>query len=317
MLDELGAAYRILDLRAFPNACAASLRFAPDGDWAGSIEGPEVPPVDLGEVTSVWWRRPQGFELDPALDDAGYQLFALGECEELFGGLWPLLDARWVNDPKRDEVAHKKPFQLRVAQRVGLPLPDTLMTNDPQAARAFIDHHGIGQVIYKSFSATHEHWRETRLLKAEEADDVSAVRLCPVIFQALVPAGFDVRVTIVDGQAFAAAIVTPSDRYQLDFRMNMNEVRIRPYTLPPPVAAGLERLMQALGLVYGAADFRVTPEGEHLFLEVNPAGQWLFVEDATGQPIARRLAETLAAPSRSSASLAAPSPATLGARHTA
>ena len=77
----------------------------------------------------------------------------------------------------------------------------------------------------------------------------------------------------------------------------MNEARIEPATLPPDVEAALLRLMRTMGLVYGAIDMRRTPEGEHVFLEVNTAGQWLFIEQATGQPIADALADALAAAS--------------------
>ncbi|ATB42832.1 hypothetical protein CYFUS_008311 [Cystobacter fuscus] len=41
----------------------------------------------------------------------------------------------------------------------------------------------------------------------------------------------------------------------------------RPYTLPEPVHTRVLKLMDALGLNYGAFDFIVTPEGRHVFLE--------------------------------------------------
>jgi hypothetical protein len=71
-------------------------------------------------------------------------------------------------------------------------------------------------------------------------------------------------------------------------------IKWRPYDLPAPTAEGLLALMRRLGLEYGAVDFRVTPEGEHVFLEVNPAGQFLFIENATGMKIADTLAGHLA-----------------------
>jgi hypothetical protein len=51
--------------------------------------------------------------------------------------------------------------------------------------------------------------------------------------------------------------------------------------------------MKRLGLVYGAIDLRLTPEGRYIFLEINPAGQFLHIEYATGQPIAAALAQSL------------------------
>ena len=75
--------------------------------------------------------------------------------------------------------------------------------------------------------------------------------------------------------------------------MNYDHLRMRPIELPTPVADGIHALMDRLGLVYGAIDFRRTPGGEYLFLEINPAGQWLFIEHQTHQPITEAMADAL------------------------
>jgi glutathione synthase/RimK-type ligase-like ATP-grasp enzyme len=116
-----------------------------------------------------------------------------------------------------------------------------------------------------------------------------------VIFQEYIPAGVDLRVTIVGSQVFCGAIHSQAGGYKADFRMEMDTSRIEPSSLPENVERCLLGLMKRLGLVYGAVDLRRTPSGEHVFLEVNTAGQWLFVEQATGQPIAQALAEALVA----------------------
>ena len=72
--------------------------------------------------------------------------------------------------------------------------------------------------------------------------------------------------------------------------------------------------MHALGLVYGAIDMRLTPNGEYVFLEVNPAGQWLFIEQATGQPISAAIAEALIARAPSHPESALPCPQLAGLR---
>jgi len=99
-------------------------------------------------------------------------------------------------------------------------------------------------------------------------------------------------VTVVGRKVFAAEIDTSGGSYADDFRMNQ-DVTIRPTTLPPATIDAIHALMARLGLVYGALDFRRQPDGRLRFLEINPAGQFLFVEEQTGQPIARSVAETL------------------------
>ena len=66
-----------------------------------------------------------------------------------------------------------------------------------------------------------------------------------------------------------------------------------PHELTPEATSKLTALMERLGLVYGAIDLRLTPEGRYVFLEINPVGQFLYIEQATGQPIAAALAQTL------------------------
>jgi hypothetical protein len=250
--------------------------------------------IDLGDCHCAWWRRPQPFTLEPgiALDAAS---FAYTECHEAIAGLWPSLEATWVNPPHFDEVAHHKPYQLATASRIGLPIPQTLITNDPSAARAFIDERGVHGVIYKTFLASETHWRETRSVRPDELTLLDSVRLAPVIFQEYVPAVTDIRATVVGDEIFAAAISPAPGGYDLDYRMDLTGARFAATKLPAAVERRLHELMDRLGLVYGAIDLRRTPGDEYVFLEVNPAGEWRFVEERTGQPITEAMACLLAA----------------------
>jgi glutathione synthase/RimK-type ligase-like ATP-grasp enzyme len=106
----------------------------------------------------------------------------------------------------------------------------------------------------------------------------------------------DLRVTFVAGRCYAAAGDVRDVAYPDDVRMNIG-VRYEVHALPAEVEQSLSRLMERLGLVYGAIDLRLTPDGRYVFLEINPAGQFLYIERATGQPIASAIAETLASQS--------------------
>jgi glutathione synthase/RimK-type ligase-like ATP-grasp enzyme len=103
----------------------------------------------------------------------------------------------------------------------------------------------------------------------------------------------DVRVTAVGGRLFAAEIDSRRAGSAADYRLVLERSRVRPTRLPSSVARGLRRLVAALGLRYAAVDLRQSASGEHLFLELNPSGQWLFVEARTRQPITRALAGLL------------------------
>jgi glutathione synthase/RimK-type ligase-like ATP-grasp enzyme len=89
-------------------------------------------------------------------------------------------------------------------------------------------------------------------------------------------------------------ITGPADGYEHDFRLHTAQSAITPVDLPDAVITALLSLMHRLGLWYGPIDLRRAPDGDYVFLEINPAGQWLFVEYATGQPICQELATLLA-----------------------
>jgi glutathione synthase/RimK-type ligase-like ATP-grasp enzyme len=247
--------------------------------------------IDFNQVRSIWWRRPQLFQVDPDLKDPDNAQFALSESYEAVTGLWQMLDAFWINVPSQDALAHRKPYQLRVAHDLGIPIPATLITNDPAAAQQFIACHE--QVVCKAFSATETHWRETRLVKKEEMENLENVRFAPVIFQQYIEAIYDLRITVVGDDIFAAAIYSQETAYAVDCRIDIGKARIEAVSLPKQVEEQLRQYMKKLGLVYGAIDMRLHPDGTYVFLEINPAGQFLFIEDITGQAIAKSVAKNL------------------------
>ena len=104
----------------------------------------------------------------------------------------------------------------------------------------------------------------------------------------------DLRVTIIGDEIFAATVDLRDLEYDVDVRMNLNAKHVA-HDLPDDIADKLRGLMRRLGLVYGAIDLRLTGDGRYVFLEINPAGQFLYVEEQTGQPLAAALAARLAA----------------------
>lgn len=291
-IDKLGGQVYVFDIATFPQEVQLSARLDCCEQHDFVLTFPEGV-VNLDEVGVVWWRRPQQPQISDDITDRTHRAFAANETQEALSGLWHALDVFWVNDPARDHVGHRKLNQLRTAQELGLRIPDTLITNDPNRARRFIDAHGYQDVIYKAFSALEEEWRETRLLKPEELQLLDHVQYAPVIFQEYVPAVYDLRVTVVGDRLFPAAIHSQETDYPVDFRMELDNATVEPANLPDEIERLLHQLMEQMGLAYGAIDMRLTPDGDYVFLEINPAGQWLFIEERSEQPITSTLARLL------------------------
>lgn len=291
-LDRLGVPHRRLDLAALP--ARATISIAHRGGAGRTVIQPEgEDPIDLGAVTAVWWRRPRPYAPDPSLGE-GAAAFAFDQVHEAVAGAWGALRARWLNDPWADQRAAHKPVQLAAATALGLRLPDTLVTSCPTEAQRFLARLRGRPVIRKPLRpAAHVEWQPTALVTPADLDRLDLLRLAPTILQAYVP-GVDVRVTVVGDEVLAAEIDARETSSPTDFRPALAGCRVAPLRLPPPLEEGCRALVRALGLGYAALDFRRDAEGDHHFLEANPAGQWLFVEERTGLPIAAAIAAWLA-----------------------
>lgn len=290
-LRARGVAIEVLDLSEFPVALALSMEFE-DGERRFALRRKGGGRLDLGTIGAVWWRRPQAFRLPRPVSDPVHRRFAMSEATTAFSGLYQAMGCLWVNDPVRDEAAHHKPWQLALAQRIGMAIPVTLMTNDPEEAREFWRRHE-GKVIYKLFRALPDAWRETRRLAETDLPLAESIRLAPVIFQEWVEAVAEIRVTVIGEEIFAGEADARGGEYPVDFRFN-GDLHWSRHTLPPGVQEQIHALMRQMGLEYGAIDLRLTPAGKYVFLEINPAGQFLWIELATGMRIADAVAGRLA-----------------------
>lgn len=247
---------------------------------------------DLRKAKAIWWRRIRSYEIDPAITNVEMRYFATSETTQAVEGVLDSLQCKWVNNKINDAAAHHKPYQWSVAQEVGLKIPETLVTTNPEKARAFIQSNR--RTVFKPFLAAIQTWRETRLIEPSDMQKLDLVRYAPVLFQEYIE-GVDLRITVVGNKVFAAEIDAQKTRYPFDMRMVIGEAKIKAVQLPSALTEQLLKLQRRLGLEYGAIDMRRTKEGDYYFFEVNPAGQWLFVEQYTGLKITQAMADLLSA----------------------
>ena len=131
-----------------------------------------------------------------------------------------------MNPPVGDEVAQRKVHQLRLARLVGLTVPDTLVTNDPVEAEAFLARHGPDNTVRKAFRNLQQAPRATAVVGASRARADRSVRYAPVILQRFVPAVVDLRITVVDGEVFVTEIRSDAD-HQVDYRSAVHLADVR------------------------------------------------------------------------------------------
>jgi glutathione synthase/RimK-type ligase-like ATP-grasp enzyme len=110
-----------------------------------------------------------------------------------------------------------------------------------------------------------------------------------------VPKRFELRVTVVGEQVFAAEIHSQqTNRTRVDWRRyDLSHTPHLPHALPEHVQVKCVELVRRLGLCYGAIDLILTPDGRYVFLEINPSGQYMWIEERTGLPISEAVANLL------------------------
>ena len=176
----------------------------------------------------------------------------------------------------------------------------TVITNDPDEARAMIGKR-VEKTIYKSLSQNLELKQGkalyTGVITQSELANLNLIQLTPGIFQEYIPKAYEVRTTVVGKRTFSAKIDSQAHaETKIDWRHLPFEVDDCPIELPTDVERKIQALMETFGLIYGAFDFVVTEDGRYVFLEVNPAGQYMWVESKTGLRITAALADLLAEP---------------------
>ena len=300
--NRRGVPFIRMDLGEFPATLSVSARIdSASDDWTGRFERPSRP-VDLGHVRSVWWRRPTSFQFPEHLSREE-RWFSRDESASAFGGLLRLQDALWVNDPESGLRAEFKPIQLKTARQCGMDIPRTLITSVAQEARDFIqENRSIGlRTIYKTLAYTDvvnpvsadSEVIYTTLVTEDDLDE-ELIRVAPCLFQAEVPKDVELRITVVGSQIFTAAIDSAgTDAGKVDFRMAYEELTYAEIELPELVVKQVMSIMRSLNLTFGALDIIRRPDGGYVFLEINPSGQWAWLEAEIGLPITAALCDTL------------------------
>jgi len=242
--------------------------------------------LDLNKVTAVWYRRVIQPGPIPALSP-GERIFVAGELRHLAMGLVLNPDAIWVNPIDSVFVAEHKLYQLQIARQLGFTVPRTLVSGDPLELRKFSAENAAGTIckpIFHGmfFDETSSYSVYTRRVIPDSINPDS-VKSCPVLLQEEIPRCADVRATFIGSKCFVADI--KGDSSIVDWRDPDVSVDYSESSLSADQEGMCRAMLAKLGLQYGAFDFLRTPDGELVFLEINPTGEWAWLEDRLGFPM--------------------------------
>ena len=254
------------------------------------------------EVTDIWYRRPEDLK-DARFDNSPESKYARSEWTEFLECFFAHVPSeRWVNHPSNNAAASRKLEQLTTAAKFGLKVPDTLATQDSEEFRVFYERHKR-QVIVKPLATGYiERIGEeldtliyTNLVKHSDLQNLDDLKVCPTFFQQCIEKQNDVRITILDSEIHAVELLAgdrPGEQRCDIRRNNMTDVTYRPILLPEDVVSGLRSLMRHYKLRFGAIDMAVSKSGEWWFFEINPNGQWAWLDMTAGTKIADSFVRT-------------------------
>lgn len=257
--------------------------------------------LDLEKVTAIWHRRLNIGGRIPTSMERQIRSASVGESRATVMGMLASLKTFRIDPVQRIRHAENKQLQIQVAREMNLEVPRSLFTNSPSAVLEFAKTCGDG-IVTKMLSsfAVYENGKEqvvfTNPVKPHDLEELSGLRLCPMTFQEMIPKALELRVIVVGREVFSASIDSQaSERAIHDWRRDGIGLieEWKSYDLPVEVKERLLRLMDYFGLNYGAIDIIVTPDSRHIFLEVNPAGEFFWLERCPGLPVSKALANVL------------------------
>lgn len=279
-LTKAGATVDYLDTRLFPTQLQMSWQ---PHTQLGCFNLPGGRCLDFQDIKSVFWRNLSDVYI-PSLKDANQKRVAFNDSISALRSLLQACPARWINSWQAYQFHKEKPLQLSAVKQIGVTIPATLISNNPEQVIEFASSQE--KVISKPvYGGAH-----TQLVTESHLDPQRlslALSLSPVTIQEYIP-GTNIRSYVLDGAVYSAEIRSNS----LDFREDA-EAELIPLELPELVQQQCLAIAKALMLEWTAIDWRLKPTGEYVFLEANPSPMFIYFEQKTNFPITQKLVNLL------------------------
>jgi glutathione synthase/RimK-type ligase-like ATP-grasp enzyme len=248
--------------------------FENENDFHFNING-------ISNFTSVWFRRTKLPEI--ISNNEAEKLYLLSDYETLFDNIYNLIDTeKWLSNPHYIFKAENKLLQLKIAKSIGFIIPQTLITNSHKKLKSFIDKFQ-NNIIIKPIRQGRIRQKEgfetifTNKLSLDNIKTINEFDLTPCIFQEYVDKEYEIRVTVIGEKVFSAKINSQiSNETKIDWRKE--KMPFEKYELPKDISEKCILITKKLQLSFGAIDLIKKLNGEYVFLEINPNGQWAWLE---------------------------------------
>lgn len=281
-LLERGIRYLRFDIDSYLKDVALHAELS-NGRVVGEIVTPQGK-AELDSVIGVWYRRAMTPELGHSDLGVRDRCFAQRESAHFLQGILGFLHANWVNHWVAVTKWERKLGQLALARSCGFQIPDTLISTNRDHLVSFASGKDlIAKTLSWGLVPTEAGFESvyTHAITERDLQDPAQSRLCPTLLQQRIRKVGDVRLTAIGPKRYAAFIASETSD-GIDWRRPGTSIRYSEIDVPPSIAKGITQFMKASGLVYGAFDFAITDDQNWVFLEINPAGEFAWLEKELG-----------------------------------
>jgi hypothetical protein len=268
-------------------------------DGADRIRTSEGNAIQISKASLIWLRRARANQVlnSPLSKEDGYEIVN-NDCRGALSGYLAIkFKGKWISDPEATVRASDKIYQQEIARACGFRVPKTIVAQSLADVQEFIERCS-GKVVIKTIVGANEPFLETIQLRDPQQFSEAAYNAAPALYQELIEGTQHLRLLCLRHKSLCGLIQTD----KLDWRSDLN-VNISPWPVPEDVHRRVRSVIESLGLEMGIVDIKITPEGELVWLEVNPQGQFLFLEPLIAIPFIDDFARYLIDEANSAAEL--------------
>lgn len=268
-----------------------SLSWRSHGDSPPTVLTSEGIAIPVGEVSVLWWRRVKADQQATrhAATEHERNLVNNDCCGALAGTLAAAFHGRWISPPDATSRAADKLYQLAVAKEAGFRVPRTLVSQSRGDVVAFAQQ--VGRAVVKPVIGAYGPFMFTQFIEDPMTIPVPSFEVCPAVYQEYIEGHRHVRLNCFGERMYAALLETDSLDWRPDLKIPMSK-----WNVPEDLARRVTSVLRRLGLRMGIVDLKLTPDGEPVWLEVNPQGQFLFLEPLVGEPLTDHFVDFLLSP---------------------
>lgn len=257
---------------------------------------------DLAKDVHVIWNRRPGKPYDDVPKDRrpslATQRFVDDQWYSWLEALQLLPDVTWINHPHANDAMESKARQLWLASKMGFRIPTTLISNDPDKARIYLRRFGGRMIIKALYSPLIEEQEQDFFIFTNEISEIASnddarIRLNPCIFQEPMIPKTDYRVTVIGETVMSVRVDSEnSSPVDLDWRRQKEGLKFVHCNLPQDIEDLCRIYVRQNGLLFGAIDL-VEHNNEFVFLEINPNGEWGWLQKPVSLPIVETLCDLM------------------------